>query len=150
MNRVIIFRRPIAHHAIQRELEERFQRELGRLGATIVRHKAGLWQPPIDVYEVADAFIVLVELAGMRDSQIEITLAEDALLLAGRRPELHRDGTVRFHQLGINEGPFQAAILLPGPVDDASITANYDDGLLTITLPKHKPQTRRIELAGES
>jgi hypothetical protein len=46
-----------------------------------------------------------------------------------------------------DEGPFQATILLPGPVAEEGITAHYDDGLLTITLPKHKPQVRRIEVS---
>jgi HSP20 family protein len=86
----------------------------------------------------------------MRDSQIEVTLSEDALLIGGRRPELHQDGTLRFHQLGINEGPFQAAVLLPGPVADEGITANYDDGLLTITLPKRKIESRRIEVTAQA
>jgi HSP20 family molecular chaperone IbpA len=89
-------------------------------------------------------------LAGLRDSQIEVTLADDALLISGRRPELHQEGTLRFHQLGINEGPFEAVILLPGAVDDEAIDAHYDDGFLTITLPKQKPQVRRIEVTSET
>ena len=149
MNRVILLRRSIGERSMQRELEELFQRQWGRPRPAVVRHADGLWRPQVDVYEVDDAFLVLVELAGMRDSAIEVTLAEDALLIGGRRPELHRQGTLRFHQLGINEGPFQAAILLPGPVADDGIMANYDDGLLTITLPKRKIETRRIEVTAQ-
>jgi HSP20 family protein len=149
MNRVIVLRRPVSQRATQRELEDLFRRQWGRPQPTAVRHEEGWWQPPVDVYEVADAFLVLVELAGMRDSQIEVALSEDALLISGLRPELHRDGTLRFHQLSINEGPFQAALLLPGPVADEDITAEYDDGLLTVTLPKRRPQVRHIEVTSE-
>jgi HSP20 family protein len=148
MNRVIVLRRPVSQRVVQRELEELFQRRWGRPQPAVVRHEEGLWEPMVDVYEVADAFRVLVELAGMRDSQIEVTLSDDALLISGRRPELHRD-TLSFHQLSINEGPFQAAVLLPGPVMDEGITAEYDDGLLTITLPKRRPQIRHIEVRSE-
>jgi HSP20 family protein len=132
---------------MQRELEELFRRQYGHPQASDVRHEDGLWQPQVDVYEVDEAFVVLAELAGMRDQPIEVTLTDDALLIVGRRPELHREGTQRFHQLEVNEGPFQATILLPGPVAEEGITAHYDDGLLTITLPKHKPQVRRIEVS---
>jgi HSP20 family protein len=148
MNRVILLRRPAAEQVSQRELEDLFRRQWGRPQPT-VRHENALWQPPLDVYEVEDAYLVLVELAGMRDSEIEVTLAENALILAGRRPELHREGTVRFHQLGVNEGPFHAAVLLPGPVVEEDVSAAYEDGLLTITLPKRRPQARRIEVASE-
>lgn len=149
MNRVILLRGPVSHQAVQRQLEELFRRQWGRPQAVGIRHEDGLWQPHVDVYEVADAFLVLVELGGMRDSEIEITLADDALLIAGRRPELHRDGTIHFHQLEINEGPFRTAVVVPGPVVDEDVTAHYDDGLLTITLPKRRVQPRRIEVTGE-
>jgi HSP20 family protein len=145
---VILLRGPISQQVSQRELEDLFRRQWGRPQPS-VRHENALWQPPLDVYEVEDAYLVLVELAGMRDSPIEVTLAENALVLSGRRPELHRDGTVRFHQLGVNEGPFQAAVLLPGPVVEEDVAANYEDGLLTITLPKRRPAARRIEVTGE-
>ena len=146
MTRVILLRRPVSQEAMQRELEDLFQRQWGRPQPAAIRHEDGLWQPQVDVYEVQDAWVVLVELAGMRDSQIEVTLTEGGLLVAGRRPELHIDGTLRFHQLGINEGPFQTAVALPGPVVEDGITATYDDGFLTITLPKRRPQVRRIEV----
>jgi len=147
MNRVIVLRRPLPHAAVQRQLEELFQRQWGRPLPATIRHEDGMWQPQVDVYEVEDAFVVLVELAGMRDSEVEVTLTEEALLITGRRPELHRDGTLRFHQLAINEGPFQAMVPLPGPVVEEGVSAGYDDGLLTITLPKRRQQARRIEVA---
>ncbi len=146
MTRVILLRRPIAPQSMQRELEELFRRQWGHPQSAAVRHEEGLWQPQVDVYEVDDAFIVLVELAGMRDQEIEVMLADDVLSIAGRRPELHDAGTRRFHQLGINEGPFRAMILLPGQVADDGVTAQYDDGLLTITLPKRRAQPQRIEI----
>ncbi len=148
MTRIVVLRRPFAHEAMQRELEELFQRQWGRPLPAAVQHDEGMWQPEVDVYEVDEAFVVLVELAGMRDSEIEVTLADDALVIAGRRPELHDSGTLHFHQLEINEGPFRTAVPLPGPVMDEGVTAHYDDGLLTIRLPKHRPQPCRIEIAG--
>lgn len=149
MNRIILLRRPVSQSAMQREIEELFRRQWEYPRPALVRHEEGMWRPQIDVYEVQDEYIVLVELAGMRNSEIEVTLLEGALLLSGRRPELHPEGTQRFHQIAISEGPFQSAVLLPGPVVDEAITAQYDDGLLKITLPKRKPQSLRIPVTNE-
>ena len=150
MNRVILLHRPVSPYWMQRELEELFQRQWGRPRLATIHHEVALWQPRVDVYEVEDAFLVLVELAGMRDAEIEVTLTNAGLLIAGSRPELHREHTLRFHQFGINEGPFQTAVALPGPVVEDEITASYDDGFLTITLPKRRPQVRRIEVTNGS
>lgn len=149
MNRVIFLRRAASQPGMQRQLEDLFRQQWGRPQTSDARHEQGHWQPQVDVYEMREAYVVLAELAGMRDSEIEVTLTDDALLIAGRRPELHLEGTLRFHQLGINEGPFQAMILLPGQVAEEAITAHYEDGLLTITLPKYRPHTRRIEVTTE-
>ncbi|WP_029214537.1 Hsp20/alpha crystallin family protein [Kallotenue papyrolyticum] len=146
MNRVIVLRRSYATAAIQRELEELFRRQWGRPSSTTLQHRSDLWQPAADVYETESAYIVLLELAGMRDAQIEVTLTEGALFVHGRRPELHPRSAVHFHQLAINEGPFQCVVYVPGPVDDERVEAVYDDGLLTITLPKRLPQRTRIDV----
>ncbi len=147
MNRIIVLHQPTARQSMQRQLEDLFRRQWGHPQPAVVRRADGLWQPQVDVYEVDDAYVVLVELAGMRDSEIELTVMEDVLVIAGHRPELHHDGTLRFHQLEINEGPFKTAVMMPGPIADEGITATYDDGLLTIMLPKRRVQTRRIEVA---
>lgn len=149
MDRVIVLRRPSGARNLQRELVDLFRQQLNRPVAVSMHQADGVWTPESDVYELADSYVVLVELAGMRHGTVEVTLAENALIIVGRRPELHRAGTLRFHQLEIQEGPFQLAVLLPGPVDDDQVTAGYDDGLLTITLPKRTPQGRKIAITQE-
>lgn len=149
MSRVILLRRSLGSEAMQRELEELFRRQWSRQQPLSIRHRSDLWQPDADVYETEDAYMVLLELAGMRGVEIEVTLTDGALFVSGRRPELHHDGAVHFHQLGINEGPFQCAVYIPGPVTENDVEASYDDGLLTITLPKREPQLTRIEVNTE-
>ena len=146
MSRIIVLRRSLGGGALQRELEELVRRQWGRQQPMSIRHRSDLWQPEADVYETEDAYVVLLELAGMRGAEIAVTLAEGALFISGRRPELHHEGAVHFHQLGINEGPFQCAVYLPGPVAENDVEAAYDDGLLTITLPKRQPLNVRIEV----
>ncbi len=146
MTRIIVLRRPVRAFALQRELEELVRRQWGRPQPVSLRHHSDVWQPDADMYETESAYVVLLELAGMAGAEIEVTLTEGALFVSGRRRELHHDGAIHFHQLAINEGPFQCAVYIPGPVADADVTAAYEDGLLTITLPKRQPVQRRIEI----
>ncbi len=150
MSRIIVLRRSLGTAAMQRELEDLFRRQWGRQQPVSIRHRSDLWQPSVDVYETAEAYVVLLELAGMRGAELEITLTEGALFVSGRRPELHREGAVHFHQLGINEGPFQCAVYIPGAVAENDVEAMYDDGLLTITLPKRMAVSRRIPIISEA
>ncbi len=150
MSRIIVLRRSVGTAAMQREMEDLFRRQWGRQQPRSIRHRSDLWQPDADVYETEADYVVLLELAGMRGVDLEITLTEGALFVSGQRPELHPPGAVHFHQLGINEGPFQCAVYIPGPVAEADVAATYDDGLLTITLPKRLPLSRRIELSKEA
>jgi HSP20 family protein len=149
MSRIVILRRSVGTGAMQRELEELFRRQWGHPQPATIRHRRDLWQPGVDMYETEDAYIVLLEIAGMRGAEISVILTDGALFVSGQRPELHEEGVVHFHQLGINEGPFQCALYLPGPVDEAAVEATYDDGLVRIVLPKRRPVTTRINVQQE-
>jgi HSP20 family protein len=144
MSRIVVLRQAPDAALLQRELEEMLRRQWGRPQAMPLRHRNVLWQPDADVFEREDAYVVMLELAGMRGVDIAVVLTDDALFISGQRPEIHPDGVTRFHQLGINEGPFRCAVVLPGPVDETQVEAAYDDGLLHITLPKREPVLTRI------
>lgn len=146
MSQIIVLHRSTGAGAMQRELEELFRRQWGRPQPAAVRHRSDLWEPNADMYETEDAYIVLLELAGMRGAEISVMLTDDALFVTGRRSELHHKAPIHFHQLGINEGPFQCAVFLPGPVDGTTVEATYDDGLVQIVLPKRRPVTTHIEV----
>jgi HSP20 family molecular chaperone IbpA len=104
------------------------------------------WRPNADVYETASNLVVNVELAGMREEDIEVTLFEDVLLVAGRREqEPGADRPLRFHEATIRYGSFQAAIALPLPIDRQRVAARYDRGFLKVTLPILRSAERRVE-----
>jgi HSP20 family molecular chaperone IbpA len=94
---------------------------------------AGVWRPPTDVYETDHALVVRIEIAGLHEEDIDVTLYDDVLVVTGRR-EPPRDG-VRYHALGIPWGDFRSEVYLPAPIDRQTVAARYEAGLLTITLP---------------
>jgi HSP20 family molecular chaperone IbpA len=99
--------------------------------------RSSAWSPPTDVYETEDAYIVRMELAGMRESNFEITLENGLLQIGGARPDVPERRA--YQQMEIRFGRFSSAVGLPGPVDVDASRAEYEDGFLTITLPKAKP-----------
>ncbi len=100
------------------------------------------WYPPTDVIETAEGIIIQVEIAGMKDGEIKITLDEQFLLISGNRP--NKKEKCAYHQLEIGYGSFQTGIKLSSPVDIEKIEAVYEDGFLEVLLPKLTP--RQIDI----
>ena len=99
--------------------------------------RSSAWSPPTDFYETDEAYVVRVEVAGMRESDFEITLENGYLQINGTRPDVPERRA--YQQMEIRFGRFSTGVGLPGPVDVESSRAKYEDGFLTIVLPKAKP-----------
>ncbi len=98
-------------------------------------HSAIVWRPPSDIYETQEKIIVLIELAGMTEETMTVTLFSDLLVVEGTREQPLTDLNA-CHQLGIKYGDFRAEIDIHASVDHGSVKAEYKNGLLTIALRK--------------
>lgn len=140
MQRVIYLRRPVPDRdpqGLQQQLERAFQHQWGQRKTVIVIAKnQEIWRPPADVYETDSSFVVKVELPGMRDAEIAITLDGRSLRLSGSRREERAERLACYHQMGINYGSFEIEVFLARLIDDERISAHYDDGFLFVELPK--------------
>lgn len=95
-----------------------------------------IWQPPTDVYETEKVVIVLVEIAGMRESEFVISLEKRTLVISGHRN--HNSEAGAYHQMEIMSGDFISVVELPVAVQYENIKADYIDGFLKIELPKNE------------
>ena len=111
-------------------------------GWLVSRH-SHLWRPPTDVYETEDHIIVQVEIAGVRQADFSVSLADRRLSISGVRHDSLADRRA-YHQIEVHFGEFRTDVDLPGPVDEQNIDAEYRDGFLRIILPKLKPH--RVDL----
>ncbi|MFN8590822.1 MAG: Hsp20/alpha crystallin family protein [Thermomicrobiales bacterium] len=101
------------------------------------RHdRPGPWRPPIEVYETGGELVVRAEIAGLSGGEIEVTVERDLLEIKGERPLAPCIDPRMYHESRIRYGPFLVAIHVPFPVDDRAATADYREGLLTVTLPR--------------
>jgi HSP20 family protein len=103
----------------------------------------GLWSPPTDVYETDTHYVVRVEVAGIRETDLEVSYENGILVISGVRPDLPERRA--YHQMEIHFGKFSTAIGVPGPVDLDNSTAEYKDGFLSVRMPKAKPTDVEIE-----
>lgn len=101
---------------------------------------ATLWRPPVDIHETTAHMLVKIELAGVREENLEITLYDNALVVTGRREDDSEHGEpIWYHEAQVHYGPFRAEILLPTPVRSDAVTASYENGFVRIRLPKTAP-----------
>ena len=92
------------------------------------------WRPPTDLCEVEDAFIARIEIAGMKEGYMSVSIDDKVLTVTGIR---HYSGSRgAYHQMEIRYGEFRTQVRLPASVDDDEIEASYSDGFLTIVMPK--------------
>lgn len=105
--------------------------------------RSSAWSPPTDVYETDQAYIVRMEIAGMREQDFEVSLQNDTLYITGSRPDAPERRA--YHQMEIRFGKFASFVGLPGPVDVDQSKAEYADGFLTVTLPKATLPNLKVE-----
>lgn len=99
-------------------------------------HSTMLWRPPTDIYETPDEIIVVIELAGVAEENMSVTLFSDLLVVEGVRDQPMFADMNACHQLGIKYGEFRAEVILHAPVDENRVKAEYQNGMLKITIGK--------------
>jgi HSP20 family protein len=96
----------------------------------------GGWTPALDIHEDKDNFIVRAELPGMRREDIDVSLHDGALSVSGERRLEKKHEEAEVYRSERFFGKFQRTVTLPAPVAADKVKAQYQDGILTVTLPK--------------
>lgn len=124
----------------QKQLEQHYRQLLDdalRQSQQSILHQSTTWCPLADILELAGMIRVKVELAGMQEEEIEVTLYEDALVVSGERRDIHESQEgLSYQEAQIRYGPFRVEVFMPKPVDCEAVTARYENGMLSVDLPK--------------
>ena len=108
-----------------------------------------VWVPALDVVEHKDAYTVYVELPGANASQVSVSFEKGVLTISGTKPATvdPSKGEVRVYAAERVTGTFERSLQLPEFVDAERISAQFTDGLLTVTIPKAQAaQARKIQV----
>jgi len=107
------------------------------------------WVPPVDILEQADGIRITAEIPGVNPADVEISVEDNVLTIQGAKQQAAEEKTERVHRYERAYGAFQRTFTLPSTVDASNIKATYDNGVLTVTLPKverAKPRQIQVEV----
>ena len=108
----------------------------------------GTWAPAVDIYEQNGNVVLKAELPGVDAKEVDIRLENNILTLSGERKIDNEVKRESYHRVERRYGSFTRAITLPQTVDTEKVEATFDNGVLTITLPKAeaaRPKTIKVE-----
>ncbi len=100
------------------------------------------WTPNTDIFETSDAIILLLDLAGLSKEDIKVVCHDQILRISGVRMRKHLPGMERIHRIEIDYGPFEKLFRIPYDLDVERIEAEYENGILKISIPKKTEQPR--------
>lgn len=130
---------------LQNEVEGFFSRTFGGFP-----HIGTSWAPSVDVQDVGGNLVVKADLPGVKKENVEITATEHSLTIQGRTSEEHEEKTDNYYRQERRSGQFLRTIPLPASIDVNGTAAKFEDGTVTITLPKvakAQPDGKKIEVA---
>ena len=106
-----------------------------------------IWSPNVDVSEDKDNYYVHVEVPGMKREDLHIDVENNVLVVKGEKKFEKKDEDLNYHRMERQYGTFERRFNLTDQIQVDKIEAAYDDGILTITLPKTEEiKPRDIEI----
>jgi HSP20 family protein len=119
---------------LRNEIDRLFQAPLGELART--SHLLRGAGPALDIFEDKDSFVVKAELPGMKKEDINVSLHDGSLSISGERKNETKSEGTEVYRAERFFGRFQRTVNLPSQVAADKISAEYKNGILTVTLPK--------------
>lgn len=109
----------------------------------------GVWAPAVDIYETADNTVVLkAELPEMKREDIKVTVENNTLTIEGERTLANAENE-NYHRVERGYGTFSRRFTIPSTIDASRVEAAYQDGVLTVKLPRREEsKPRHIQING--
>jgi len=103
--------------------------------------------PPVDVFEDDHTITLQVELPGIKENDLNVRLDNNVLTISGERKFENEDRKDNFHRIERSYGRFTRAFTLPGSADPENVNAEFENGVLKVTVPKREEsKSRQIKI----
>ena len=109
------------------------------------------WIPSMDLVETQDHFVLKADLPGMTENDVNVELENNVLTISGERKTEHEEQQEGYYRLERATGAFSRALSLPEGIDADAVAADFDNGVLTVRIPKPaqaKPRKVKIGVGG--
>lgn len=128
------------------DLEQQLERLINANSAPQQSQGAN-WMPAVDIHESEDAYTLVADLPGMKKEDISVNVVEDRVTLKGSRKREERHEEKGYRRYERAEGTFERSFRINGGVDAAKVEATFENGVLTVKLPKpEETKPRQIEV----
>ena len=109
------------------------------------------WSPAVDILEAEDSLTLKADLPDVKIEDIDIRVENNTLTLSGHR-KFEKDENVKgIHRIERSYGEFTRTFVIPNTVNNEQVSADYNNGVLTITLPKKEAaKPRQVKVAVQS
>jgi HSP20 family protein len=107
------------------------------------------WSPAVDIYETENELVVKADLPDVDQQDIDVRVENQTLTIAGERKFEKQDNAKGYHRIERSYGNFLRSFALPDTFDTEHITAQFKNGVLSVTLPKKetaKPRQVKVEV----
>ena len=130
---------------------EPFSGDLHRLFNTLFEDRNSAvqqrWIPAMDLVEADDHFVLKADLPGLAEEDVAIEVRDNALTISGERKAEHERRERGWYRVERSFGRFARSLSLPEGVDPDAISASFDRGVLSVTIPKpEQRKPRRIQI----
>ena len=120
--------------SLRQEMDRLWDRFVGEL--PLARRISGEWSPTVDVSEAKDNFIIEAELPGIDEKDVSVTISGDVLTIKGEKKKEEEEKDEHHYRAERYYGSFQRSFQLPNSVKADKIEADFEKGILKVTLPK--------------
>jgi HSP20 family protein len=139
-----------------RELEEMserlnrvFRRPLPRTSGAEEAIVAADWAPVVDVVESDREYLIKAELPEVKKQDLKVAIRDGVLCLQGKREQEKEEKGEKFHRIERSYGAFARHFSVPQDADEEKVSAGFEDGVLSIHLPKSetaKPKSLQVSI----
>lgn len=125
---------------LNRQINRMFDDLFDQEGDSGFYGRAGMSAPAMDIHQTDEAVEITAELPGVKEEDVDLSIEDGILTLRGEKKSSREGGEGGYRER--TYGSFERRITLPGNIDEEACSADFSDGVLTITLPKREEQPR--------
>jgi HSP20 family protein len=110
-----------------------------------------VWMPPVDVFESGESIVLKADLPDVKKDEVDISIENNTLTLKGERKMEKETTEKNFYRMERSYGTFTRSFTLPPTIAPEKVEASFENGVLTITLPKReeaKPKQIQVKVNG--
>lgn len=130
--------------SLRRQMDQIFDELVVSNPVSNSRDYAALWKPAIELQDHTEYFLLKIALPGIDGKDVDVQVTKDTVAISGEVRSTNQESQNNYVRSEFHYGKFQRLISLPTNIVNEQVEAKFDQGILTLTLPKQESQRRTV------